>query len=91
MKIIFQNDDGTVMKNDDGTDVIFDRVTDAYIAVRSLQDIATKKKVLGVEVKVKSHSFGNNIRDLVKEIHQSEIELQDLLTNQRNGYKQTDP
>lgn len=77
------------IEQDDGEKQVFEKVTDAYLAFRSLTDIATKNKKLGVEVTTRSYSWGNNLRDIVKEIHQSEIELQQLLTKQNDQPRDT--
>jgi transcriptional regulator with AAA-type ATPase domain len=42
------------------------------------------KKVMDT-VTTKSYSWGGNVRELIKEVQQSLIELQDFLRGQRNG------
>ena len=69
------------IQHDDGKEEIFQDVLDAYLAVNQRHPIMNKKKEIGFEFLVKSYSWGTNVRDLVKEIQQSLVELQEYLKN----------
>jgi hypothetical protein len=75
-----------LITHDDGKQEAFDRITDLYIAVRQedyMAEAGTRK--LHPYPKLTSHSWGPNVRELVKELQQSLVELQDFLRGQRNG------
>lgn len=74
-----------IIKKDDGTEEIFDRVSDAYLAVRQSQPMADREKRPGFEVLTKSYSWGPNLREIVKELHQSEIEIQKIINKDDHG------
>jgi hypothetical protein len=69
-----------------GKTEVYDRVTDLYVAMRQedyLMESGTRQ--LHPYPKVSSRSWGGNVRELVKEVQQSLVELQDFLRGQRNG------
>lgn len=70
------------IEKDDKSKEVFDNVTDAYIAVRQLKPmISEDNKNTAFLPETRSYSWGDNVRELVKEIQQSIIELQDILKN----------
>lgn len=75
------------VEKDDGKIEVFQNITDLYIAVRYLENsrLLISKDGQFPVILTKSHSWGANIRDLVKELQQSLVELQDFLREQRNG------
>jgi len=67
---------------DDGHTEVFQYVTDLYIAVR--QDTPqTDGHSAWFTVDFHSYSWGSRLRDLVKEVQQSLIEMQDTLREHR--------
>lgn len=73
------------IEHDDGTTEVFQRVVDAYVAVRLEEHKLFEADKLGLFIKTTSHSWGSNVRELVKELQQSLVELQDFLREQRHG------
>jgi len=69
---------------DNGTEQIFNDVTDYYFAVRQLNPLMSEDKKIAILPETRSYSHGPNIRELIKELSQSLIELQDFLRGQ-NG------
>lgn len=67
---------------EDGKEVVFQNITDLYIAVRQSKHVSVLKDT-AVIIETTSHSWGSNVRELVKEIAQSQIELQDFLRERR--------
>lgn len=74
------------LEKDDGTTEVFQEITDLYVIVRQAEPVyyaaAGPPQSL---ITIKSFSWGSNIRELVKELQQSLLELQDLLRSIRNG------
>ena len=73
------------VEKDNGETEVFQNITDLYIAYRQ------ESKVVGVAdnfvniiSRTRSHSWGSELRELVKEVSQSLVELQDFLRGQRN-------
>lgn len=75
----------TIEKDDDTTEV-FQNISDLYIAFRQ-RDIKYEKesKRLLENATVRSFSWGTNVRELIKELQQSLVELQDFLRRTRDG------
>lgn len=57
----------------------FDDVTDYYIAVRSVKPATNKDGEVAMLPETRSFSRGSNLREIVKEIHQSYLEIQEYL------------
>lgn len=76
-----------IIEKDTGEKEVFQDVSDIYLAIR--QDIWVGKDARAFPTwKVHSFSWGGNVRELVKELQQSLVELQDFLRGQRNGGSQ---
>lgn len=75
------------IERDDGETEVFQRVTDLYIAYRhrDLKYNKSERTIQEIGTETRSHSWGNNVRELVKEIQQSLVELQEFLKEQRHG------
>jgi hypothetical protein len=58
-------------------------VTDMYLAVRQAQPYKHEDAV-GFEIQTRSYSRGGNVREIVKEIQQSLVELQEHLRRGRS-------
>lgn len=67
-----------------GKQEVFTSITDLYIAYRQTNLVATDGTLHEV-VHSRSHSWGTNLRELVKEVQQSLVELQDYLKARRDG------
>lgn len=68
------------IEKDNGEKEVFTEVTDLYIAYRREEIIApTKAKPMHIVTTIRSHSWGSNVRDIVKEVQQSLFELRDHL------------
>ena len=75
MKIVITDGDKKTIYND---------VTDYYLAVRQIVPLQkTENKQMGFEMVTKSYSHGNAVRDLIKELSQSLVELQDFFRSKR--------
>jgi hypothetical protein len=68
---------------DDAETLVFQNITDYYIAVRQLEPYSDSTDVSYLP-ETKSYSRGGNVRELVKELSQSLIELQDFLKAKRD-------
>jgi hypothetical protein len=55
---------------------VFDDVLDYYIAVRQVAPLMTKESNLAREIQTKSYSKGSALRDILKELRQSVVELE---------------
>jgi len=77
MKVTIEKDDGEIE--------VFQNVTDLYIALRQLKPIKEKNSEPALLPETRSYSWGSNLRELVKEITQSVIELQNFLRGSTNG------
>jgi hypothetical protein len=73
------------IQHDDGKTEVFQHVTDAYLCVRQLEPMQGKKGKTAVLPETKSYSWGARVRELVKELAQSTLELQDYLKKLRDG------
>lgn len=73
-----------VIHHDNKKKETFKDVTDYYLAVRRLEPMMDKKMKQAILPETRSFSYGNNVRELVKEVSQSLVELQEFLKNQ-NG------
>lgn len=74
------------VEQDDGKTIVYQNVTDIYLAVRQLDTVQSAKDGSPALLPVTaSHSWGGNVRELVKEVQQSLVELQDYLKEQRHG------
>lgn len=69
---------------DDGKGIVLQDITDLYVAYRQ-QTLRTDGKQAFVDATMRSHSWGANVRELVKELQQSLVELQDFLRATRGG------
>ena len=58
---------------------VFQDCSDLYIAVRQLKPMMNKKMKQAVMPETRSFSYGDNVRELVKELAQSLVELQEFL------------
>ena len=74
-----------VVTDDDEKTTVYQNVSDLFIAVRYEYPMATPAKKPVIHTLTASHSWGSNIRELVKEVTQALSELQDFLREQRNG------
>ena len=74
------------IEKDDGKTEVFQNITDLYIAYRQESKVVgLKDNFVNIISATRSHSWGNNLRELVKELQQSLVELQDYLREQRYG------
>jgi len=73
------------IEKDDGTTEVFQNILDLYVVVRREEKALFEADKLGLYIKTTSHSYGSNVRELVKEVSQSLVELQDYLREQRYG------
>ncbi len=80
MKLTIEHDDGRSPE-------VFQYVTDLYIVVRQKEPVLAwkDKKQVDSVIRTRSFSWGSDVRELVKELQQSLVELQDFLRGQRNG------
>lgn len=75
----------TIALDDDKT-IVYQDVTDLYIAIRQLKPVQKQKDGSpAVIAETTSYSWGSNIRELIKEVTQSLHELQDFLKERRHG------
>lgn len=73
------------IKHDDGKTESFRDVTDCYIAVRQLKPMQDKNATLAVLPEARSWSWGANLRELLKELRQSVVEIEDVLKGLQRG------
>jgi len=74
------------VEKDNGETEVFQNIADLYIAYQQEDTVFVKDiQRFSTRVTVRSHSWGANVRELVKEVQQSLVELQDFLRGQRNG------
>ena len=76
MKITVEKDDGTIE--------VFQNITDGYLAIRYTNKVMYDNDLVHI-TQSSSYSWGSNIRELVKELQQSLVELQDFLREQTHG------
>jgi hypothetical protein len=75
-----------IVHHDDGKTEVFQNVTDLYVAYRQESKVVgLKDDFVNLVTQTRSHSWGSNLRELVKEVQQSLIELQDFLREQHHG------
>lgn len=67
-----------IIEHDKKKKEVFDKITDAYICIRQLKPMTDKKKIAMLP-ETKSYSWGVNVRELLKELRQSEVEIQNML------------
>lgn len=65
--------------------IVYQNVTDYYLAVRSLEPMTNSEGDMATLPEVKSHSWGANLRELAKEVAQSLYEIQDYLKQKRSA------
>jgi len=70
---------------DNGKTEVFQNVTDLYIAIKQTSRVSVENELVNYISSTASYSWGSDVRELVKEITQSQIELQDHLRDMRNG------
>lgn len=73
------------IEHDDKKTEVFQNVTDAYLAVVQRHDVMDTASQVGFEMRTQSYSWGGRMRDLIKELRQSEVELQNIINKQNNG------
>jgi hypothetical protein len=64
------------IEEDDGKGTVHQHVTDFYIAVRKMEPMQDGNGKMAVLPETRSWSIGPNLRELVKELRQSLIELE---------------
>ncbi len=78
MKLTIEKDNGEVE--------VFQNITDLYVAYRQeAKVVGIADNFVNIISNTRSHSWGGNLRELLKELRQSLDELQDFLRGQRNG------
>lgn len=74
------------LERDDGKTEVFNNITDLYIAFRASKNVFTAEESVMLRVEgTSSYSWGTNVRELVKELQQSLVELQEFLRGRQNG------
>lgn len=77
------------LEKDDGELVVFNDITDLYLAVR--QEVAISNHArMGFSLSTSSYSWGSNPREIVKEVQQSLVELQDFLREATHASRKSD-
>jgi hypothetical protein len=71
----------------DGRTEVFQNVLDAYVVLRQEELKYSEADRVVFSTKIGSHSWGEDIRELVKEVQQSLVELQDFMREQRQATK----
>ena len=76
-----------IIEHDNGTRETFQDVTDAFLAARQYKPMAMREERPGLVMvpDVRSWSWGANIRELLKELRQSVVELESILKEKSNG------
>ena len=74
-----------IVELDDGTKHVYKDVYDAYLAVRHGLATVDPEGRVAVMPDIRSYSWGSNLRELVKEVSQSLVELQDTLREMRHA------
>ena len=59
---------------------VFNHVTDAYVCIRTEEPYQAGEQ-LALMPETKSFSYGNNVREILKEVRQSIVELQEYITH----------
>jgi len=59
----------------------YNDVLDFFLAVRQVQPLQNPEGKVEAEIQTRSYSRGNNLREIVKELSQAEVELQRYLGN----------
>ena len=70
-----------IVYHDDGKEEVFQEVTDAYLAVRQHTPMANKKGDMVFLPDTRSYSWGQNLRELIKEIRESISEMEETRKN----------
>jgi transcriptional regulator with PAS, ATPase and Fis domain len=74
------------VEKDNGETEVFQNITDLYIAYRQEVKVTSMaERLLNVIAQTRSHSWGGNVRELVKELQQSLVELQEFLRGHQHG------
>ena len=76
MKITLEDDDKKV--------TVYQNITDVYFCIRQLEPMKKGAKIAMLP-ETRSFSFGSNVRELVKELGQSLVELQEYLRSIPRG------
>jgi transcriptional regulator with AAA-type ATPase domain len=71
-----------IIEHDDGKRETFQDVTDAFLAARQLRPMQGEEGDLALLPHLQSWSWGNNVRELLKELRQAVVELEDYLRRQ---------
>lgn len=78
-----------IIEKDNGEKEVLQYVEDVYVAVRQKRIVgeasAKPYSIQRFVTETRSYSWGSNVRELVKELQQSLVELQDFLREQRRG------
>jgi len=72
------------IEHDDGKTEVFQDITDLYIATRQTKPMSGRGG-LAFTWETTSHSWGGNLRELLKEVRQSVVELEDILREFTHG------
>lgn len=67
------------IEHDNSTKDIFQDVTDCYLAIRQVTKAMNEKKETAKIIETRSYSWGQNLRDIAKELYQSWVEIQETL------------
>lgn len=74
---------------DDGTTKVFSDVTEAYVSVR-LPEMLQKGEDFVTVLQAKSFSWGDDVREIVKEVRQSIVELDEQLALARGAQRRVE-
>lgn len=74
-----------MIEDSEGKTTVYQYVTDYYLCVRQTEHWADEGHRKVLVPATRSFSWGSNVRELVKEVAQSLVELQDFLRSKRNG------
>jgi hypothetical protein len=78
------------IEEDDGKETVHQGVTDIYVALRKMEPVMSREGQFSMLPETRSWSIGGNLRELVKELRQSLLELEDTLRTMR-GLEQGTP
>jgi transcriptional regulator with PAS, ATPase and Fis domain len=67
------------IEHNDGKETVFEQATDLYVCVRLLESAQEEDGRPLVLPETRSFSWGGNVRELVKELRQSVVELEHFL------------
>lgn len=71
-----------IVEHAEGKKEVFQYVSDAYLCVRREVPVSDGEDLSG-RMETRSWSWGSDIRELVKELRQSLVELEDILRQSR--------